>query len=158
MFHSFAILVALKKVSKNKINVFENFCEFIRMEKAYHTKSWQTFYVIIAKVLYVRRANCMWIRLIENFVPGRIFTFLIHDKFYTFFNYTLIHSDANVYHLSPNLAPINAHYNTIDFQSFTHLFPSSTLGFEDVNSLLQTISKTNMMRDQFSFSTHRHIH
>ena len=90
------------------------------------------------------------VRLIENFVPGRIFTFLIHDKFYTFSNYTPIHSDANVYPLSPNLAPINAHYDTIDFQSFTHLFPSSTLGFEDVNSLLQTISETNMMRDQLS--------
>ena len=90
------------------------------------------------------------VRLIENFVPSRIFTFLIHDKFYTFSNYTLIHSDANVYPLSPNLAPINAHYDTIDFQSFTHLFPSSTLGFEDVNSLLQTISETNMMRDQLS--------
>ena len=76
------------------------------------------------------------VRLIENFVPGRIFTFLIHDKFYTFSNYTLIHSDANVYPLSPNLAPINAHYDAIDFQSFTHLFPSSTLGFKDVNSLL----------------------
>ena len=36
------------------------------------------------------------VRLIENFVPGRIFTFLIHDKFYAFSNYTLIHSDANV--------------------------------------------------------------
>ena len=90
------------------------------------------------------------VRLIENFVPGRIFTFLLHDKFYTFSNYTLIHSDANVYPLSRNLAPINAHYDTIDFQSFTHLFPSSTLGFEDVNSLLQTISETNMMRDQLS--------
>ena len=90
-------------------------------------------------------------RLIENFVPRRLFTFLVHDKFYTFSNYTLIHSDANVYSLSPNLALINAHYDTIDFQTFTHLFPSSTLGFEDVNSLLQTISETNMMRDQLSF-------
>ena len=80
-------------------------------------------------------------RLLENFVPGRLFTFQIHDKFYTFSNHTLIHSDANVYPLSPNLAPINAHYDTINFQTFTHLFPSSTLGFGDVNSLLQTISE-----------------
>ena len=90
------------------------------------------------------------VRFIENFVPGRLFTFLIHDKFYTFSNYTLNHSDTNVYPLSPNLAPINAHYDTIDFQTFTHLFPSSTIGFEDVNSLLQTISETNMMRDELS--------
>ena len=76
------------------------------------------------------------VRLIESFVPGRLFTFLIHDKFYTFSNYTLIHSNANVYPLSPNLAPINVHYDLIDFQTFTHLLPSSTLGFEDVNSLL----------------------
>ena len=86
----------------------------------------------------------------ENFIPGRLFTFLIHDIFYTFSNYTLIHFDANVYPLSPNQAPINAHYDTIDFQTFSHLFPSSTLGFKDVNSLLQTISETNMMRDQLS--------
>ena len=100
---------------------------------------------------------CIGVRLIANFVPSRLFTFLIHDKFYTFSSYTLIHSDANVYPLSPNLAPINAHYDTIDFQTFTYLFSSSTLGFEDVTSLLQTISETNMMRDQFSFPTHRHV-
>ena len=49
-----------------------------------------------------------------------------------------------------NLALINAHYVTINFQTFTHLFPSSTLGFEDVNLLLQTISETNRMQDQLS--------
>ena len=89
-------------------------------------------------------------RRIENFVPGRLFTFLIHDKFYTFSNNILIHSDANVYPLSSNLAPINAHYDTINFQTFAHLFPSFTLGFEDVKPLLQTISKSNMMRNQLS--------
>ena len=88
--------------------------------------------------------------LIENFVPVRLFTFLIHDKFYTFSNYTLIHSDANVYPLSPNLAPINVHYDPIDFQTFTHFLPSSTLGFENVNLLVQTISETNMTRYQLS--------
>ena len=90
------------------------------------------------------------VRLIENFVPGRLFTFLIHDKFYTFSNYILNNSDVNVYPLFPNLAPINAHYDTIDFQTFTHLFPSSNFGFEDVHLLLQTISETNMMQDQLS--------
>ena len=30
----------------------------------------------------------------------------------------------------------------------THFFPSSNLGFEDVNSLLPTISKTEMIQDQ----------
>ena len=100
--------------------------------------------------VYIDENIYVGVRLIENFVPGRQFTFLIHDKFYTFSNYTHIHSDANVYSLSPNLAPINAHYDTINFQTFTHLFPSSTVGFKGVNSLLQTISETNMMQDQLS--------
>ena len=90
------------------------------------------------------------VRLIENYTPGRVFTFLINDKFYTFQNYTLTHADASIYPLAPTLAPINARYDIIDFQSLTHFFPSSNLGFEDVNSLLQTISETNMMRDQLT--------
>ena len=88
--------------------------------------------------------------LIENFAPGRLFTFPIHDKFHTFSNYTLIYSDANVYPLSLNLAPINAHDNTINFPTLIHLFSSFSLGFGNVNSLLQTKSKTNMIRDQLS--------
>ena len=71
--------------------------------------------------------NCTLSQIIPLFIPTQTFT-----------------------PISPNLAPINAHFDTIGFQTFTHLFPSSTLGFEDVNSLLQTISETNMMRDQLS--------
>jgi len=55
----------------------------------------------------------------------------------------------NIYPLS-NIAPVNAHFDTIDFQSLEHLFPSSTLRYEDINSLLQTISETNMMQEQLS--------
>ena len=90
------------------------------------------------------------VHLIENCVPGRQFTFPIHNKFYTLSNYTLIHSEANVYPLSPKLSPISGHYATIGFQTSTHLFPSSILGFVNVNSLFQTINKTNIMRNQLS--------
>ena len=90
----------------------------------------------------------MGVRLIEKFLPRRVLTFLIHGKFYTFQNYTLSHSDSSIYPLSPTLAPVNARYDAIDFQTLTHFFPSSNLGFEDVNSLLQTISETEMIQDQ----------
>ena len=89
-------------------------------------------------------------------MPGRLFTFLIHDKFYAFLKLYPYSFRRKCFPLSPNLTPINAHYDTIDFQTFTHLFPSFTLGFEDVISLLQTISENNMMRDQlFSLFQHR---
>ena len=92
----------------------------------------------------------MGVRLIEKFLPGRVLTFLIQGKFYTFQNYTLSHSDSSIYPLSPTLAPVNARYDAIDFQTFTHFFPSSNLGFEDVNSLLQTISETEMIQNQLT--------
>jgi len=81
------------------------------------------------------------VRLIEKFIPGRTSNFMIQKKFYTYQNYTLVHTDTSVYPLSPTLAPVNAHYNVIDFQSLTHLYPSTNLGFEDINSLLLTIAK-----------------
>ena len=90
----------------------------------------------------------MVVRLIEKFFPGRVLTFLIQGKFYTFQNYTLSHSDSSIYPLSPTLAPVNARYDAIDFQTLTHFFSSSNIGFEDVNSLLQTISETEMIQDQ----------
>ena len=92
----------------------------------------------------------MGVRLIEKFLPGRVLTFLIQGKFYTFQNYTLSHSDSSIYPLSPTLAPVNTRYDAIDFQTLTHFFPSSNLGFEDVNSLLQTISETEMIQDQLT--------
>ena len=90
------------------------------------------------------------VRLIEKFLPGRVLTFLIQSKFYTFQNYTLSQSDFSIYPLSPTLTPVNARYDVIDFQTLTHFFPSSNLGFEDVNSLLQTISETEMIQDQLT--------
>ena len=94
----------------------------------------------------------MGVRLIEKFFPGRVLTFLIQGKFYTFENYTLSHSDSSIYPLSPTLAPVNAHYDAIDFQTLTHFFLSSNLGFEDVNSLLQTLSETEteIIQDQLT--------
>jgi len=62
------------------------------------------------------------IRIIEKFVPGRTSTFLINSKFYTFSNYTLVHADTDTYPLSPNIAPVNAHYDTIDFKQLSALF------------------------------------
>jgi len=72
---------------------------------------------------------------------------MIQNKFYTYQNYTLAHTDTSVYPLSPTLAPVNAHYGVNDFQSLTHLYPSTNLGLEDVNSLLLTISQTSMMQN-----------
>ena len=92
----------------------------------------------------------MGVRLIEKILPGRFLTFLIQGRFYTFQNYTLSHSDSLIYPLSPTLAPVNARYDAIDFQTLTHFFPSSNLGFQDVNSLLQTISETEMIQDQLT--------
>ena len=62
----------------------------------------------------------------------------------------LVHADTNIYPLSPTLASVNAHYDAVDFQSLTQVFPSSTFGFEDVNSLLQIISENSMVQEQLS--------
>ena len=36
------------------------------------------------------------VRLLEKFVPGRISAFLIHNKFYTYQNYTLTHANTSI--------------------------------------------------------------
>ena len=48
--------------------------------------------------------------------------------------------------MSPTLAPVNAHYKSLNYQFIDQIFPSS-FGFEDVNSLLQSSSKTNTITD-----------
>ena len=88
------------------------------------------------------------VKFLESFIPGRVFTFLINGTFYTFQNYTLTHVDSDVCLLSPTLAPVNAHYESFNYQSIDQLFPSSSFGFEDVNSLLQSISETNIMKNK----------
>ena len=84
----------------------------------------------------------------ESFIPGPVFTFLINGIFYTFQNYTLIHADSDAYLLSPTLAPVNAHYESLNYQFIDQFFPSSSFGFEGVNSLLQSISETNITKDK----------
>ena len=54
------------------------------------------------------------VRLLEKFVPGPISTFLIHNKFCNYQNYTLTHADTSIYPLSPTIAPINAHHTNVD--------------------------------------------
>ena len=80
--------------------------------------------------------------------------FFIHNKFYTNQNFTLTYATTCIYSVSPTKSPINAHYTNIDFQSQTHFFSFSTLDFKDVNTLLQTISETNVMHDQLSSLFH----
>ena len=36
------------------------------------------------------------VHLVEQFIPGRIFTFRINGKFHTFQNYTLTHADTDI--------------------------------------------------------------
>ena len=92
----------------------------------------------------------MGVRLIEKFLPGRVLIFLIQGKFYTFQNYTLSHLDTSIYSKSPILSPVNVHYDPIKFQTLNHFFPLLNRGYEDVNSLLQTISETEMIQDQLT--------
>ena len=90
------------------------------------------------------------VHLVEQFIPGRIFTFRINGKFHTFQNYTLTHADTDICPLSPHLAPLHTHYDALDYQSFVNLFPSSNLGIEDVNSVLRTLSQANLMHHQLT--------
>ena len=90
------------------------------------------------------------VHLVEQFIPGRVFTFRINGKFHTFQNYTLTHADTDICPLSPYLAPLHTHYEALDYQSFVNLFPSSSLGSEDVNSVLQTLSEANLMHHQLT--------
>ena len=90
------------------------------------------------------------VHLVEQFIPGRVFTFRINGKFHTFQNYTLTHADADICPLSPHLAPLRTHYDALDYQSFVNLFPSSNLGIEDVNSVLRTLSEANLMHHQLT--------
>ena len=86
----------------------------------------------------------------ESFIPGRVFTFLNNGTFYTFQNCTLTDADSDVYLLPPTLATVNAQYESLNYQSIDQLFPTSSFGFEDVNSLLQSISETNIMKDKLA--------
>ena len=100
--------------------------------------------------IYIDGNVYLGVRLIEKFVPGRTSTFLIDNKFYRFQNYEVVHADTNIYDLSSTLASINARYDAINFQASTHVFPSSTFSFKNVNSFSQIISETNMVQDQLS--------
>ena len=90
------------------------------------------------------------VHLVEQFIPGRVFTFRINGKFHTFQNYTSTHADTDICPLSPHLAPLHTHYEALDYQSFVNLFPSSRFGIEDVNSVLRTLSEANLMHHQLT--------
>ena len=89
--------------------------------------------------------------LIEQFIPGRVFTFHINGKFHIFQNYTLTHADTDICPLSLHLAPLHTHYEAFDYQSFVNLFPFSSLGIEDVNSMLQTLREANLMHHRLTW-------
>ena len=77
---------------------------------------------------------------------------LLHNNntYYAFQNYTLTHANSEVNTLSPTLAPMTAHFDAINFQALTHLFPATDMGFEDFNSFLGIISASNIIRNQLS--------
>ena len=100
--------------------------------------------------LYGDNNLCEGVHLVEQFIPGRIFTFHINGKFHTFQNYTLTHADTDICPLSPHLAPSHTHYEALDYQSFVNYFPSSRLGIENVNSVLRTLSEADLMHHQLT--------
>ena len=71
------------------------------------------------------------VKFLEKFIPGRTLTFNINNTYYTFQNYTLTHANNEVNTLSPTLAPMTAHFDAINFQALTHLFPATDMGLED---------------------------
>ena len=45
---------------------------------------------------------------------------------------------------------MTAHFDAINFQELIHLFPATDMGFEDLNSFLEIISQSNIIRNQLS--------
>jgi len=88
------------------------------------------------------------VKFFEKFISGKIFTFNINNTFCPFQNYTLTHANSEIDSLSPTLAPMTAHFNAIDFQALTHLYPAMALGFEDFYLLLELISESHIIRNQ----------
>ena len=90
------------------------------------------------------------VHFIETYVPGRVFTFRILDRFYTFQNYSLVHSHTKVQLLSPTLAPLHINFEAPDYEAVNDIFPASTVGFEDIAAILQTINDANIMHQRFN--------
>ena len=65
------------------------------------------------------------VQFIEKYIPGRVFTFRVANHFYTFQNYSLTHACSNVYRLSPNLAPVDVHFDAPTYEKISSLFPTS---------------------------------
>ena len=62
------------------------------------------------------------VHLVEQFIPGCVFTFHINGKFHIFQNYTLTYAGTDICPLFPHLAPLHTHYEDFNYQSFVNLF------------------------------------
>ena len=76
--------------------------------------------------------------------------FNIGGKFYVFTNYSLTKIRNDIMSLKPSLSLIQPQFTTVDFDGFSDLDISETTGFEDLNSMLEIISKSANVRREFS--------
>ena len=90
------------------------------------------------------------IHLKENFVQGRIFTFLIGDKYYSYQNYTIAHNNMHVQNLRPKLKSINESFTPLNYASIFEHLPRHIQGYEDINSILLTLNQGDVIQNKIS--------
>ncbi|XP_078483400.1 uncharacterized protein LOC144743458 [Ciona intestinalis] len=86
------------------------------------------------------------VRLVEHYTPGRTFTFRINEQFYLYDNYTLEHSDVHVRSIFPSLTPIAEPVRVYDFGSLAKQFPLLSMGLEDFNAILGSITQSRPVK------------
>ncbi|XP_078486318.1 LOW QUALITY PROTEIN: uncharacterized protein LOC144744832 [Ciona intestinalis] len=90
------------------------------------------------------------VRLVEHYTPGRTFTFRINEQFYLYDNYTLEHSDVHVRSIFPSLTPIAEPVRVYDFVSLAKQFPLSSMGLEDFNAILGSITQSQITTEKIN--------
>nr|CAB3263323.1 uncharacterized protein LOC108950678 [Phallusia mammillata] len=94
------------------------------------------------------------VKFVENYVPGRVFSFEVDDSFLVYDNYTLTYVDSKVHYITPTLTPVHEKKKNekepLDFQSFLDDFPKSNNGFEDLTSMLMTLTEAKLTHDKLT--------
>ncbi|XP_077973613.1 uncharacterized protein LOC144428368 [Styela clava] len=89
------------------------------------------------------------IHFFENYVSGRTFTFLIDGRYYTYTNYTLRHTNANIKALRPTLKPMKETFKALEYETIFQNMPhAGHSGFEDFNNILKSINHLNLVRER----------
>ena len=86
------------------------------------------------------------VQFIEKYIPDGVFTLRVANHLYTFQHY----SRSNVYRLSPDLAPVDVHFDASNSEQISSLFLTSELGFEDITSILRTIIDANLIYERLN--------